>query len=150
MKTLIAYYSRTKITEEVAEAIQKELNCDIEEISTSENYNGALGYIKGGKHATEKSSPEIKFTKNPKDYDLVIIGTPVWAWTMAPPIRTYLSKNKFKNVAFFCTMGKSGDKKTYLHMKELSKKPKASLSLLTKEIKDNNYKEKISNFIKEL
>ena len=26
-----------------------------------------------------------------KEYDLIIIGTPVWAWNITPPIRSFLS-----------------------------------------------------------
>ena len=36
MKTLLVYYSRTNITKEIAETIQKKLDCDIEEISDEE------------------------------------------------------------------------------------------------------------------
>lgn len=37
MKTLIVYYSRTQQTEKIAKAIQKDLNCDIEEITAEKN-----------------------------------------------------------------------------------------------------------------
>jgi hypothetical protein len=46
-------------------------------------------------------------TKNPEDYDLLIIGTPVWAFTLTPAIRTYLRNNDLsgKKVALFFTLG---------------------------------------------
>ena len=37
MKTLIVYYSRTNVTKDIANRLQKELDCDIEEIQTAEN-----------------------------------------------------------------------------------------------------------------
>jgi hypothetical protein len=45
-------------------------------------------------------------TKNPSDYDLVIVGTPIWAWSPAVAIRTYLGKNSLsgKKVALFFTL----------------------------------------------
>ena len=38
------------------------------------------------------------------DYDLIIVGTPVWTYTLTPPVRTFLKENNFegKDVAVFC------------------------------------------------
>jgi hypothetical protein len=65
---------------------------------------------------------------------------------MSPAVRTYLTQNKgkFNDVAFFCTMSGSGDVGTFTHMSELvGKKPKVTLSFLTKEVmKDDISKSK--------
>lgn len=39
MKTLLVYYSRTQITEKIAKTIQKDLDCDIEEITVEDKYD---------------------------------------------------------------------------------------------------------------
>ena len=148
MKTLIIYYSRTKITEKIAKTIQKDLNCDIEEITAKKEYNGVIGYIKGGFDASANRVCEInKPTKNPADYDLIIIGTPVWASTMATPIYSYLKeyKNKIKNLASFCTCGGSGYTKTLNKISKITNKNPISTLYLTKEDIENP-KEKINNF----
>lgn len=106
MKTLLVYYSRTNITKEIAETIQKKLDCDIEEITDNNKYSGKLGFLKGGMNAAMGRTTDINpISKNPSDYDLIIIGTPVWASNMATPIYTYLMKynSEIKNVASFCT-----------------------------------------------
>ena len=62
--------------------------------------------INGGKDASRKSLTEIAPTqKAPVDYDLVVLGTPIWAWAPTPAIRTYISKNSLagKKVALFYT-----------------------------------------------
>jgi len=41
---------------------------------------------------------KIKFNKNPKDYDLTVIVTPIWAGTLPPASRTYLD-NDFNSIA---------------------------------------------------
>ena len=43
--------------------------------------------------------------RNPKDYDLMVVGTPVWAWSPSAAIRTYLTKNDLSGikVALFFT-----------------------------------------------
>ena len=41
----------------------------------------------------------------PSDYDLIIVGTPIWAWSPTPAIRSYLKNNNLsgKKVALFFT-----------------------------------------------
>ena len=152
MKTLVVYYSRTGTTRKVAESISKELKCDIEEVYDLKNRDGVVGYLSAGKDATLKKLTEIKDVKNdPSKYDLVIMGTPIWSWTMSSAIRTYLTvnKNNFKNVAFFCTMNGSKGK-TFEHMREIcGKEPKALLGLTTKEVK-GNYLFKVKEFVDKL
>ncbi len=146
MKILVVFYSRTGVTRKIGEKISRNLNADIEEITSFKNYLGIFGAIKASIEAIFKKMPSISKTeKNPFEYDLVIIGTPVWAHTMSSPVRTYLTKNKFKKVAFFCTyQGTYG--KVFQKMKQLSKKPINTLVLKTKEIKNNLYKNKIKDF----
>ncbi|MEE0924439.1 MAG: flavodoxin [Methanobrevibacter sp.] len=122
MKTLVVYYSRSNITKEIAKEIQNELNCDIEEIKPLKDYDGKTGYAKAGYESMTKKTPKIEDAQhNPADYDLAVIGTPVWASTMASPVYTYLSQNKgkFNNVAFFATCGGSGDESTLKNMAKL-------------------------------
>lgn len=152
MKILVAYYSRTGTTKKVAESISKLLKCDCEEILDVKSRAGPIGYIKSGKEATLKKLALIKPTKkDPKKYDLVIIGTPVWAFTMSSPIRTYISGNKdfFKKLAFFCTMGGSGDTGTFKDMETLcNKKPIQIMSLKTKEVLDKKHLSSVKEFVK--
>jgi flavodoxin len=59
-----------------------------------------------GMDASRGKQAEIEPTKrSPADYDLVVIGTPIWAWSPTPAIRTYIAKNDLsgKKVALFFT-----------------------------------------------
>ena len=150
MKTLVVYYSRTGTTRKVAEEIAKLLKADIDEVVDLKNREGPINYVIAGKDASMKKLTEIKTKKDASKYDLVIIGTPIWNWTVTPAIRTYLTKNKVKQTAFFCTMGGSGDKKAFDAMEELSKKPKATLTLLTKEVTEEKHLEKVKEFVAKL
>ncbi len=132
MKTLIAYYSRTGNTKQVAETLAEKLDADIDEIKDMKDRSGIVGWLMGGKDAFRENTTEIAFKKDPKDYDLVVIGTPVWAGTMTPAVRMYL-KNNFKKVAFFCTYGGS-EGKTFAEMQKISKKPVATLGLNQREL----------------
>lgn len=154
MKILIVYYSRTSTTKKIAETLQKELNADVEEVQDIKNRRGFLGYLFAGQDATFGSLTDIKeVTKNPTEYDIVIIGTPIWAWNVTPAIRTYLTKFKgqFKKIVFFCTEGNNGGKRAFEEMEKICGiKPLATLELTTREVVKNNYQEKIKVFINKI
>ena len=62
----------------------------------------------GGSDARRGKETKIGPTaKSPADYDLIIVGTPVWAGRPTPAICTYLKKNDFsgKKIAIFLTQG---------------------------------------------
>ena len=143
MKILIVYYSRTNVTKMIAEKLQKELKCDIEEISDNGNYNGKLGYLKGGMTASMSRTSDINpIAKNPSDYDLVIVGTPVWASNIATPVFTY-------KMASFCTCISSGWEKTLMRLAEVSQKTQLSqMHLTAKDVENPN--NKIKTFINKI
>ena len=151
MKTLIVFYSRTGKTRKIAEELAVKLKADFQHITTPKNYQGVMGYLRGGKEAMKKVTPHIHVVhKDPMKYDMVIFGTPVWVGTMCPPIRTYMTKNKFKKVAFFATQGSANKQKVFDEMEKISKKPIATMFLTTKEVVTNNYDSKLKEFVRRL
>ncbi len=153
MKVLIAYYSRTGNTEKIAEIIKDELNADIERIDDGDKYKGPIGYMKGGFNAVTGRLNEIKPTeKNPLHYDLTIIGSPVWASSLAPGVSQYIRQNRknFTNVAGFVSCGSGGGEKTLKQMSdECGKQLKASLILNSEDMKSDLNK-KINTFINKI
>jgi len=141
MKTLVVYYSRTGNTKKIGDEIAGDLKCDIDEITEKKKRNGMLGFVMSGREAVRKTTPKINPAKfKPEEYDLVIIGTPNWATTIASPVRTYITMNKFKDVAFFCTQGSGKDQGLFKKMEEVAgKKPVATLRLSTKQVQSGDY-----------
>ena len=153
MKILVTYYSRTKVTASVAKEIQKNLNCDIEEIIDTKDRSGIIGYIVSCYDAIKAKPGEIKpIEKDVSEYDLVIVGTPVWASTMAPAILTYLTENKekFKEVSFFCTCGSGGYDKTLSKMEEITGKRSVEKLFLTKKDITSSFEFKIESYTEKL
>jgi len=148
-KILVSYYSKTGNTKKVAEKISSILNADIDEITDRKNKKGLKGILREIKNLIFGKT-EINYKKDPKTYDLVIIGTPIWAWTLVPAVKKYLEKNKLKEVAFFCTYGGhvGGTKKTFRDMEKLSNKPINVLGLTAEDIKSPE--DKINKFCNEL
>ena len=140
MKSLVVYYSRTNTTRKLAEKIAGEINADIEEIKPKVNYQGKIGYVRGGKDAMSEKIIDLEELKyHPEDYDVVYIGGPVWASKAANPLISYLNQNSFRNVKFFLTAGKSGFESSFKQMEKYSTKPLKTLALTTKEVKQDNY-----------
>ena len=111
MKTLVIYYTRTGNAKFVAETVAAELGADIEEVVDLKKRQGTFGWLSAGRDATGGKETEIDPTKRtPTDYDLIIIGQPVWAGNPTPAIRTYLNKNDLsgKKVALFFSDSNSG------------------------------------------
>jgi len=154
MGALVVYYSRTGNTKKIGEAIASLLDADVEQIDDVKSRKGTLGYVRSGREATMKSLPEItNVKKRPVDYDLVVIGTPVWAFTMASPIRTYITghKDDFKKVAFFATEGGRGAENAFKEMEKIiGKKPEAVVVFKEKEVKEQNYVNKVNEFAHKL
>jgi len=151
MKSLVAYYSRTGNTKTLAEAIADTLNADIEPIVSDTTGKGmgrlvlqALFNVQAGIDQT---------TKDPSSYDVVIVGTPVWSYTMSTPVRTYLAKNKgkFKSVAFFCTYGGTGGERALKSMESFCGKTAVGmLDIVEKELRSGEYVEKVKRFATKL
>lgn len=152
MKILVAYYSRTGTTRQVATAVAQKLGADLAEIKDTVDRMGVMGYLKSGRDAMKKLLTKLETTdKNPADYDLVLIGTPVWAGMMSTPVRTYLTeqKNNFKTVAFFCTMGGENPSKTFPEMETVcGQKPLATLAIRTKEVVKKEFEWKVEAFVR--
>lgn len=150
MRILVAYYSWTGHTKQIAEAIAKACDADLEEIQDVEDRAGFFGYLRSAYHALTKRIGRIRIAaKDPADYDLVVLGTPVWAWNLSPPMRAYVSEQaaKFGEVGFFCTEGGAGGDGVFKQMAELSgKQPVATLIVTEAELKSSNYGDKLQEF----
>jgi len=153
-RALAVYYSRTGVTKTVAEAIAQRLGADVEELIDTKSRKGPLGFVIAGKDAVRKKLTRIEpVKKTPADYDLVVIGTPVWAGTMASAVRTYLSHrgSEMKKVALFCTQGGKSPGHTLEDMQELCGKPPVeTLSLRTKTVKSGDFAGAVDAFVERL
>lgn len=116
-KILIAYFSCTGTTEQVAKHIENNLQADLYEITPEIPYTSAdLNYSDSSTRATkeqrdESARPAISGTvESMSDYDIVFLGYPIW-WGQAPKvIYTFLESYDFsgKTIIPFCTSHSSG------------------------------------------
>ncbi|MCI9524872.1 MAG: flavodoxin [Erysipelotrichaceae bacterium] len=95
MKTIVIYFGYGKHTRMIAQRVKEELGCDILEIKPkipySSDYQTVVNETEDNlytKETTEIENIEISLD----NYEKVILGTPVWWYTITPPIRTFLTK----------------------------------------------------------
>jgi NAD(P)H-dependent FMN reductase len=152
-KTLIVYHSRSGYTRRVAQSLAARLDADLDEIRIVQPLDGPLGYAMCAIEAIGGLAPALRpATKDPAKYDLVVVGTPVWFWSLASPVRSWLELHPLRGrqFAFYCTMGGSGASCVFSTMKELAGgDPVATLALTDDEV-DASARAKVDSFIRTL
>lgn len=92
VRTLIVYYSRTGTTRALAAALADALGADLAEIRCKRYQGGLFRYLRAGYDSVKGNLPPIEVPPvAAADYDLVLIGGPVWTSHPALPIRAYLA-----------------------------------------------------------
>jgi flavodoxin len=153
MKALVVYYSRTGNTEKVANEIAQALGADTETIIDKKSRKGPIGWLSAGKDSTRKIPADIEEPKKePSAYELVVIGTPVWAWTVSAPVLAYLNKftGKLPEVAFFLTYDGNMEKTFEDMTAAAGKTPKATLAVHHKELKRGAHAGQVKEFVAKL
>ena len=104
-------------TKMIAEKLSAAFGADLICIEPVKEYpsEGARKFIWGGMKAVMGEKPKLLPYAFGGDYDRVIIGTPVWASNIAPPIRSFIHENRAalagKEIsAFVCFAGGGADK----------------------------------------
>lgn len=129
LHVLVAYFSATGTTEDVAENIAGGLDADLYEIVPEEPYTDAdLDYHDNNSRSTiemndSSSRPAISGSvENMEQYSIVFIGYPIW-WGEAPRIvSTFMESYDFsgKTIVPFCTSGGSGIGSSDSNLEELT------------------------------
>ncbi len=126
MKGLIAYFSASGTTREVAKCLAAISKYDLYEITpkvpySKEDLNWMDKNSRSSREMNDKSSrPEIiKDNLDLKSYDVILLGFPIW-WYIAPTIiNTFLENYDFKGktIILFATSGGSNFGKTIEYLK---------------------------------
>jgi len=129
MKTCIIYYSLEGNTKLAAETLARKMDADVINLVPKKAYpTGKISkFLWGGRSAVMSETPELEpMSFDEKNYDRFILCTPIWASTMAPPLRTFIETYKLEGKQYAVITCCSGGKcdKCYNTISELL--PKAS------------------------
>jgi flavodoxin len=112
-KTLVAYYSFSQTTENLAKEIARQTGGDLRPLVPEKAY--AFDYNTAAKQARLEIEngycPKLLTGAEPiHGYDIVFIGSPNWLKTFAPPVFTFLRNVDLagKTIVPFCAHGGGG------------------------------------------
>lgn len=110
MRPIIIYYSYGGNTKRIAEDIHEKKGYDMVEIKPVVPYTSdyqKLVDLEESKMTQEELVEIEPINIDLSNYDTIILGTPVWWYTMTPPIRTFLKKYDLsgKKIVPFATNG---------------------------------------------
>lgn len=151
MKILIVFYSKTGTTKKLAEKLASILGADTESLIDNKKRTGLIGWLTGGRDGMRKISTTIKpVSKNAADYDMVLIGGPLWGFkSVAPATRTYLLQNRdiIKKAGFFMTCGGTSSTDAFDDLKSVYGKPiVGTLDILQRNIDSIDTEQQMKSF----
>ena len=148
MKSIVVYYSLTGNTDWTAEEIAKMTDSDLLRINPVKAYpdKGFKKFFWGGKSAVMQEKPKLEpYEFDADKYDAVIIGSPVWASNITPPVRSFISDNmealKRKKISVFVCYSGGGAAKA---IEKLNKLVRVENSLILTDPKDSPDSENLS------
>lgn len=108
VKVLVAYFSYSGTTRNVATALSEKTGGDLFEIAPQDGYSNV--YMESNSEIRSNERPTLTDTvENMEEYDIVFVGYPVWWHATPAPINTFLESNDLtgKLIIPFCTSGGS-------------------------------------------
>ena len=112
MKTLIVYYSYEGNCEAISKTIQEETGADVLciEPQKEKKTKSLFRFVWGGMQVYMTKKPKLEdYNIDLSKYDNIIIGSPCWFGTFAPPINTFLSDNKIENKNIYLLVCNGGN-----------------------------------------
>jgi len=120
-RTLVVYYTTGNASERVATDLAFLFSADLERIAESEPKRWT--FFTGGAAAIFGTKVELAPSMfDPANYDRVFVLSPVWAWRLSPPVRTWLKDHahKLPEAAYGTISGDTDPDKIVATMAKLS------------------------------
>lgn len=141
MKTIVIYYSLNGNTKSAAERIAAQLGCETAAIEPVKPIpeKGFKSFLLGGKQAMFGERPEIKpLGIDPKDYDLIVLGTPIWASKCAAPVWTFVNECPVpERIRAVFTLSGSGENVKCIHHLEKKRLKNLYVALSLRDRENN-------------
>lgn len=89
MNCKVVYFSRTGTSNRVAKKLADKLSCETIEITDNMNWNGILGFIKGGYYSLFNKDVDININGHIDTSTDFILVSPLWFGRIAPASRAF-------------------------------------------------------------
>ncbi|KVA46581.1 flavodoxin family protein [Burkholderia cepacia] len=155
-RLLVVFYSRSETTAAIARRLATELDADCERLQEADDRRrtGAVGFLRSLADVIRDRAADLRPTAcSPSAYDVVVIGTPVWAGRASTPVSTWLARygSKLRATAFFCTMGLRGDLTAFGQLQALARqRPIATCAISGRDIARGLAARKLARFARSI
>ena len=151
-RILIAYYSLGGHTERVATDLAARLGADLLQLRELTERRGLRGYLGAALDSLRERAAMLGYLgKSAGDYDLTIVGTPIWVGKITPAARTYLKtiRGEVGRIAFFTTSGATDVSRVIPTMQRLAGRDALAFAGFTEpELRDAaRYGRKLNAFV---
>jgi len=155
MKSLVLYHSRTGTTAKIALALQAALGAEVAQITCPRYQSGWLRYLLAGYDSVKGRLPAIEVPDIAfDDYDLVILGAPIWTSYPSLPLRSFLAQRPQLpgHTALLLTCGgHSPSEKAVDFVNDLLPVPLVtSLTIAQEDVVEGRYSNAVDAFVAEL
>lgn len=134
---LTVFYSDSGDTKRIADDIAAALSTTLERVTAPGLGRGTFGFLTRAWTALRRKPVAIDPQhNNPADFDLVIIGSPLWVGRVSSPVRAYLARHRaaLNQVAFFVSAAGSNADGAFDDMRRLcGKEPIACLAITNED-----------------
>lgn len=146
-RSLVVFYSLTGHTRAVAKEIASEAHCEVGEIIDSAPRTAVWGRLRAMLEVLFGFRPQISYQgPDPKNFDTIVIGSPIWASHIASPISRFLSERRVdagRIACFFCYGGQGAEAATAQITQAVGKAPDYTLKIKDEDLKSGSYREGI-------
>jgi len=165
VKTLVVCYSNSGTTALVAERVATLLGADLDAIEETRTrprlqVDGKAGESAGGAMPRAALAALLgvgasicETRRDPAQYDMVVVGSPVWVGSVTPAVRSYLKRHRktLPRVALFCTAGDPTKRRALDQMRKLAgREPVATLAVKMEDARSDACAEAIAGFVAQI
>jgi flavodoxin len=114
-RVLICWFSRSGLTKHIVDILQPLVHADLFEIKVESDYGGITGYLRAGWHYMRSIQPGlVSQAPDLSSYDVYIVASPVWAWTIPAPLSSFLDASDFGGKPVIALATSGGQPGSYL------------------------------------
>ena len=137
-KVLVVFFSRSGNTQELAHELAIAGGWDCEALRDPTRRGGLVGALRSSLEALlARSAPIAPLEHDLADYELVVVGTPVWNHAVSAPVRAFFERHRgeLSHVAFFVTCHGNGAARALRQMAALAdREPVTTLAVRARDL----------------
>lgn len=147
---LVVVYSYTGTSRRVAELLCGQQNWPMAEIVELHPRSGTFGTLRCVLDSALRRTPVIRYEgPSPKDFDAVVLVSPIWAQRLAGPMRSFITNrhDQLPDVAVVSVMGGTGAPDAISEITQrIGRAPILSTSLSMHEVDDGSFAARLQAF----